>query len=139
MSRRFLIINSIFLGIATFVQWGLSGFLGVIGEAIDLIMCAGVATFLILLIRWNARDFRRVYIRSFFFLSGFLGICSTILLIFIIIQNTFPGAVGKIILTNSEKTIVFYQMSHIATPAFYTEVQHDLQVLTDSGYTIYAE
>lgn len=54
-------------------------------------------------------------------------------------QYVFPASVGKIILSNGERNIVFFQMSHIATPDFYREVQSDLQSLTASGYTVYAE
>jgi hypothetical protein len=54
-------------------------------------------------------------------------------------QYAFPASVGKIILSNGERNIVFFQMSHIATPDFYREVQSDLQFLTASGYTVYTE
>lgn len=47
-------------------------------------------------------------------------------------QSLFPAAVGKIILSNTDQTLVVYQMSHIATPRFYTEVGQGIQALTAS-------
>lgn len=54
-------------------------------------------------------------------------------------QHIFPASVGKIILSNGERNIVFFQMSHIATPDFYADIHNDLKSLTASGYTVYAE
>ena len=61
-----------------------------------------------------------------------IGFFSGILLIFMLFQNAFPAAVGKIILTNGDKTVVFYQMSHIATPAFYDQVKNGITELAAS-------
>ncbi len=77
---------------------------------------------MIFFIKKNHNTFRYHFLRSCLIFTSIFGIFSTILGAFIIYQNLVPGAVGKIILSNGKKEIIFYQMSHIAVPYFYEEV-----------------
>ncbi len=50
-----------------------------------------------------------------------------------------PAYLGRVTLTNGEKTLIFQQMSHIATPGFYQEVSRDIAQKTASGFVIFYE
>jgi hypothetical protein len=140
MSRRFLIITGFLSFAALFVQWGFTGFLWLISGILQILVCALLAATIIITLgkRWD-QSFWYHYVRSILVFTSVLWVFSSILLVFMAYQYAFPASVGKIILSNGERNIVFFQMSHIATPDFYREVQSDLQFLTASGYTVYTE
>ncbi|MDD2694246.1 MAG: hypothetical protein PHY14_05025 [Candidatus Gracilibacteria bacterium] len=139
MSRKFLIITGFFSFLALFVQWGFTGFSGLIGGIFQILSCGLIASLIVRMLRGKDISFRANFIRSTLVFASVIGFFSGILLLFIAYQNTFPAAVGKVILTNGDKNIVVYQMSHIATPAFYAQVKNGITELAASGYTIYAE
>lgn len=140
MSRRFLIITGLLSFAALFVQWGFTGFLWLISGILQILICALLAASIIIFIgkRWE-QSFGYHYIRSILIFTSVLWVFSSILLVFMAYQHIFPASVGKIILSNGERNIVFFQMSHIATPDFYADIHNDLKSLTASGYTVYAE
>ncbi len=139
MSRKFLIITGVFSFLTLFVQWGLTGISGLFSAVIQIIVCGFIATIIGFLIRRETHGFRTHLLRSTLVFASVIGVFSSVIILFIAYQNLFPAAVWKVILTNNEKTVVFYQMSHIATPRFYSQVREGLIELTASWYMVYAE
>lgn len=139
MSRKFFIITGFFSFLALFVQWGFTGFSGLLGGIFQILSCGLIASLIVRMLRGKDISFRTNFIRSTLVFASVIGFFSGILLLFIAYQSLFPAAVGKVILTNGERNIVVYQMSHIATPAFYSQVKNGITELAASGYIIYAE
>ncbi len=55
-------------------------------------------------------------------------------------ENTLsPASLGRVEITDGVKTVVFQQMSHIASASFYDEVRQDIERASASGYTIFYE
>ncbi|NRH21104.1 hypothetical protein HOO68_03605 [Candidatus Gracilibacteria bacterium] len=68
-----------------------------------------------------------------------IGFFTAISLSFITYQNATPGVLSDISLSNSGQEVVFIEMSHIATPEFYTNKKEAIAALAQSGYTIIME
>lgn len=66
-----------------------------------------------------------------FFLSIFLG--------FLVYHNLVPGKLSDITVSNGRQTVVFLQMSHIATEEFYLKKKEKIRALSFSGYTLLME
>lgn len=66
-----------------------------------------------------------------FFLSIFLG--------FVAYENSFPGKLSDITVSNGKQTVVFLQMSHIATVNFYAQKETKITELANTGYTLLME
>ena len=139
MTKRFFLITGFFSIIALFVQFWLTWISWLLGSIIQIIFYSLVATAMIFLMKKWHDTFRYHFIRSCLIFTSIFWVFSAILLIFILYQNLVPWAVGKIILSNGKKEIVFYQMSHIAFPHFYDRVNKDLQILSHSGSIVYTE
>ncbi len=60
-------------------------------------------------------------------------------IIFSFWNNTYPWSLSKIVLSDGKRTIVFLEMSHVATPKFYEIIRNDIIALTKSGYIAYIE
>jgi hypothetical protein len=68
-----------------------------------------------------------------------IGFFVTLVSGFIIYHNTYPAALSDVTLSDGSGTVVFIQMSHIASPEFYHQKQQQIQLLSQSGYTILVE
>lgn len=139
MSKKFLFIT-FFLSISwllfqyflTWVPWLFGGFL-------DLVILGLLMTSISRLLRSASLSFSASLLRNsliFWSISGFLSIG---VLIFSLWHNTYPGSLSKIVLSDGDRTIVFLEMSHIATPRFYETIHRDIRSLVGSGYIAYVE
>lgn len=68
-----------------------------------------------------------------------VGFFTSFSLVFITYQNFTPGVLSEISLSSSGQEIVFVEMSHIATPEFYTSKRQAISTLAQNGYTILFE
>ena len=105
----------------------------------DILLIGVLITLIGRIWRKSESSFRTQFQRSSLIFGSITGFLSLLLLIFVILSNTFPSALSKITLSNGKRTIVFMEMSHIATPRFYETIRQDLERLTASGYTLYSE
>ncbi|MBX9809638.1 hypothetical protein K2X92_04600 [Candidatus Gracilibacteria bacterium] len=76
------------------------------------------------------------YILTIFATFGFF---TSIFLVFIGYQNAVPGVVSDIHLSYSGQSIVFVEMSHIATDRFFAEKKETITKLAQDGYVILVE
>jgi hypothetical protein len=60
-------------------------------------------------------------------------------LVFIGYQNAVPGVVSDIHLSYSGQSVVFVEMSHIATDRFFAEKKETITKLAQDGYMILVE
>lgn len=84
-------------------------------------------------------SFRTHFFRYFLLLSSLTGGLSLLMWVAAFLSNSFPGALSKITLSNGEKTIIYYQMSHIGTKKYYDAIHRDLSDLAEKDYSIYLE
>lgn len=139
MSKKFIIIT-IFLSITGLVfQFLLTGLYWLFGWFFDLVLLGILMTVFSRLFRWSSLPFLRAILRNsliFWSISGFLSI---MVIIFSFWNNTYPWSLSKIVLSDGKRTIVFLEMSHVATPKFYEIIRNDIIALTKSGYIAYIE
>ncbi len=139
MSKKFFII-SIFLTLVWLIfQYLLSGIIGLIVWVMEMIILAFFVAATIYIFQRKKESYRLIVQRSFLIFWMIIGGFSSIILCFSIYHNSFPWALGKITLSDGNNTIVFYQMSHIATQDFYKDVESGITELSSSGFVIYAE
>lgn len=67
--------------------------------------------------------------RMAIFTTATIGFFLSIFLVFTSYHTFVPGKLSDITVSNGKQTVVFLQMSHIATPEFYQEKQKKLQSL----------
>lgn len=70
MTRKFLIITGILSFFTFFVQWGFTGFLGLISAIIQIALCAGLATLFISIFQRDRSLIRLHFFRSFLIVSS---------------------------------------------------------------------
>ena len=105
----------------------------------DILLIGVLITLIGRIWRKSESSFRTQFQRSSLIFGSITGFLSLLVLIFARLSNTFPSALSRITLSNGKRTIVFMEMSHIATPRFYETIRQDLERLTASGYTLYSE
>ncbi len=135
----FFIITAILSIIAFVTQFLLSGFFGILGALIDVLFISMVITMILRFFRSKLYTFRIQFIRTALLFSAITWVFSLILWIGVFLSNTYPWALSKITLSNGEKTIIYYQMSHIATKQYYDKIQSELINYAGSGYVLYLE
>ncbi|MBP6981561.1 hypothetical protein KBB25_02200 [Candidatus Gracilibacteria bacterium] len=138
ISHKFLWITGIFTCIGVIVEYLTSGFLNSLVGFLQVIIFALFLSSLRFLLSKKI-PLRFLFFRFVLIFGAITGFFSAILVLFSLYYNSFPSAVGKIILSDGNRTVVFFQMSHIATPRFYEQIKNELTTLSHSGYTIYAE
>lgn len=134
------IILSIFALIAVFFEWYL-GIFSLVYFFIQIILIASLTSLIVYSLSSSpTKNYKTLLKRSILILSAMIGFFITLISGFIIYHNTYPAALSDVTLTNgSGGTVVFVQMSHIASPEFYDEKQKQIQLLSQSGYTILVE
>lgn len=119
------------------------GFFGIVPFISFLVQVIVLSCALYLLVslfrRKNAPSWRTTISRYIVTILSTLGFFTSIFLAFIAYQHQFPGVVSDITLTHSGQTVVFVEMSHIATPEFFAKKQQTIQSLSNSGYVILFE
>lgn len=123
---KFFIVTGVFALIGYITQVLLSGWISLFGSLFDVILLSLTFTAIIWVIRNRTYSLRIRLLRSFLIFSAITGLFSLLLWIGSFISNSFPGALSKITLSNGEKTIVYYQMSHIATKKYYDAIHSEL-------------
>jgi hypothetical protein len=139
IKSKFFIFTATFAFIAFLTQFLLSGFFGIIWALIDTAFISIVITLILRFFRAKYYTFRIQFLRTFLLFSAITWVFSLILWIGVFLSNTYPWALSKITLSNWEKTIVYYQMSHIATKRYYDTIQTELKGYAGSGYVLYLE
>lgn len=71
--------------------------------------------------------------------TAIIGFFLSIFLSFVAYHNFFPGKLSDITVSNGKQTVVFLQMSHIATPGFYNQKEAKITELANTGYTLLME
>lgn len=122
-----------------FIQFQLWGFMAFLWGLLQMILLAFLVGSIRYFLIQKKYTFSFLCIRTFLIFGAIAGFFASILWAFSLYHNTFPAHLGRIVLTNWERSIVFFQMSHIATPEFYQRTRDDIISLTHSGYIVYAE
>lgn len=117
----------------------MGGVSAVVGTLFDIALIAFFVTLVRIIITLSILHLPRHYLRNFLFCGSILGTVSLILMTFSFINNIFPGSISEIHLSDGKRQIVFLQMSHIGTYAYYKQVNKTLQDFTASGYIVYRE
>jgi hypothetical protein len=71
--------------------------------------------------------------------AAIIGFFLSLFLSFVAYHNFFPGKLSDITVSNGKQTIIFLQMSHIATADFYAQKQSKISELANTGYTLLME
>lgn len=107
---------------------------------IEVFIIASLCYLLVYAFRRKNMPAWRIMIRQYILtILATIGFFTSIFLLFITYHNQVPGIISDITLSNSGQEVVFIQMSHIATPEFYSEKQDTIAALSSSGYTILFE
>lgn len=107
---------------------------------IQIILIAFALFFLVWIFRrQNAGKWEKIVPRYILTMTATLWFFITLFLSFVGYQHIVPGVISDITLTRSGQQIVFLEMSHIASPDFYTSKKSTLESLSASGYTILFE
>jgi hypothetical protein len=112
------------------------GFFGIIPFVSFLIQVILIACGVYLLVslfrRKGIHSWKTTITRYILSILTTVGFFTSIFLVWITYHNQIPGVISDITLTNSGQTVVFLEMSHIATPEFFTEKQKTIQSLSAS-------
>ncbi len=139
MSKKFIFITTLLTLLSLGVEGGIGWVAGIVGSVFDILLIGFFVTAISGFISKKDRSFGHRFLRNSLFCWSILGGFSSLLLSFAFLANAFPGSLSSIHLTDGKRQIVFMQMSHIGTRAYYDRVNHTLRDLTASGYTIYRE
>lgn len=139
MSKKFLIISIFFTFVWFIFQYFLSGLVGLLSWIIEMVLLSFFVAGTVYIFQRKKEHYRLMVQRSFLIFWIVTGSISSVILCFSLYHNLFPWALGKITLSDGSNTIVFYQMSHIATQEFYRDVAWGITQLSASGFIVYAE
>ena len=115
MSRRFLIITGFLTLIGLLTQWALGGLVSVFSGTFDILLIGLLITLIGRIWKKSLSGFRIQFQKNSLIFGSITGFFSLLLLVFVILSNTFPSPLSQITLSNGKRTIVFIEMSHIAT------------------------
>jgi hypothetical protein len=119
------------------------GFFGIIPFIWFVLQIIVIACALYLLVsifrRKNAPVWKTAILQYTVIILATIGFFTTTFLLFIEYQYHVPGIVSDVTFSNSGQEIVFVEMSHIATPEFYSTKKSTIATLAQSGYTILME
>lgn len=139
MSPKFFFITGILTVFWLIFQTLLWGYMSLIGGIFDILFVWVSFSLIASFWKRSIHSFFSWVQKNSLIFWAVIGFFSIFLLICVYLANTFPTGLSRITLSDGKRTIVFVQMSHIATPYFYDLVSQDLQTLTASGYQIYSE
>ncbi len=138
MTKKFIIITAVLSAIGIVFQILLSGGVSAFGWVLQSIILAFLIALISLFFR-PVQTFSRSLQRNTLIILSLSGICSILLILVVTLSNLFPASLSRITLSNGKSTIVFMEMSHIATSRYYATVASDLRGFAGSGYTLYLE
>jgi hypothetical protein len=132
-------IGLFFIAFIVFIEVFFSGFWAV-GFFIQIILIAFIATSIVRIWKkWTKADFLISLRDSILRILMFLGGIFFFFFSFISYHHVFPGYLSDITLSDGQRSVIFLEMSHIATSEFYIDKRSTLQSLSASGYTILME
>jgi hypothetical protein len=88
---------------------------------------------------YRTRPFLSIFILNSQYILLVFGVSLTIFLSLIGYYNIVPAKLSQITLSQSGQSVVFLQMSHIASPEFYDIQKKTIDALSASGYVILIE
>jgi hypothetical protein len=136
-------IRKVFAYVFALIALIFEGFFGIIpfiGFVLQIVVIAFALYLLVSIFRRkNAPAWKTAITQYIFTILATIGFFTTGFLLFIEYQYISPGIVSDITLTNSTQEVIFIEMSHIATPEFYSAKKATIATLAQSGYIILVE
>lgn len=106
---------------------------------IQVILLAGLAAIITHSLKKSPTTFRHSFTQSFLVISSSIGVITSMFVWLIAYHNYNPASLSDVTIENGSGSVVFLQMSHIASSEFYRQKQEKIYHLSQSGYTILYE
>ena len=104
-----------------------------------ILISLGVTLIIKIFPAYKSLSFKTLFISASRYILLVFGVSLTFFLTIIVYYNIVPAKLSQITLSQSGQTVVFLQMSHIASPEFYDIQKKTIDTLSASGYIFLIE